>query len=386
MFKMVKLTERNMRRNLRRTILTALTIALATFVFTIVIAVPASMDRLVSDASSGLRLVVNNKTAPWGGVPARYCSEIRLLTGAAACVAMTGWFATYRDVADPVLVYAAGDENLDVYPEYDPTGAIRTAAAKDRRAAYVGGVLMKKQGWRPGQLVTLRGTDASHLTLSFTIRGTIQSKHYPNVFVIRRDYLTEARKAAGYPDADVAWFLIVRATSAEGLSTLAHQIDDHFHNSDYQTRTMTESDALASNLSAVGGIRGIITALGVIVIMTVLLIAANSTAMTVRERTTEVAILRALGFDRGIVARLLFGECGTIGLIGGLLGCLCAWSLCSGGLTLGAALNGSGALWVTGDQAFGALVAAVAVSIVSGLIPILGVVRIPPAAAFRRVV
>jgi putative ABC transport system permease protein len=67
--------------------------------------------------------------------------------------------------------------------------------------------------------------------------------------------------------------------------------------------------------------------------------------MTVRERTAEVAIMRALGFDREAVAELLFGECAAIGLIGGLIGSVCAWRLCSGGLTLGAVLNGNGALW-----------------------------------------
>jgi putative ABC transport system permease protein len=374
-----------MRRNLRRTVLTMLTISLATFTFTILISVPASMDRLVRDASTELRLVVNNRTAPWGGLPARYCDEIRPLPGAAACVALTGWVANYRDVSDPIQAFAAGPENLDVYPDYDPTGAIRAAATSERRAAYVGGVLMKKEGWKVGQLITLRGADAGHLTLSFIIRGTIKSKHYPNVFVFQRDYLMEARKAAGYPDADIAWFLIARADSADHLSALARQIDDHFRNSDYQTRTVTESDALASNLSAVGSIRAIIVALGVVVIVTVLLIAANSAAMTVRERTAEVAIMRALGFDREAVAGLLFGECAAIGLIGGLIGSVCAWRLCSGGLTLGAVLNGNGALWVTGRQAFAALATAVAVSLVSGLIPILGVVRIPPAAAFRRI-
>ena len=386
MLKMVKLIERNMRRNLRRTILTALTIALATFVFTVLISVPASMDRIVSDAATGLRLVVNNKTAPWEDLPARYCADIRKLPGAAACVAMTGWFANYRDVSDPIQVFGVGPENPDVFPDYDPTGELRTAAAGDRRAAFVGGILMKKEGWKTGQLVTLHGTDAGHLNLSFMILGTIKSKRYPNAFVIRRDYLMEARKAAGYPDADIAWSLIVRANSANRLSTLAQQIDAHFHNSDYQTRTVTESDALASNLSAVGSIRAIIVALGVIVIMTVLLIAANSAAMTVRERTAEVAIMRALGFGRKAVAELLFGECAAIGVIGGLIGSVCAWRLCSEGLTLGAVLNGNGALWVTTWQAFAALAAAIAVSIVSGLIPILEVMRIPPAAAFRRII
>jgi putative ABC transport system permease protein len=387
MLKILTLIERNMHRNLRRTTLTVLTIALAIFVFTILISVPASMDRVISDAASGLRLVVNNKNAPWGGLPARYCAAIRPLPGAVACVALTGWVGIYRDASDPIQVFGAGPENSDVYPEYDPTGAIRREFfSGDRRAAYVGGVLLKKEAWRVGQLITLNAADPSHLTLSFVIRGTIRAKHYPNAFVVRRDYLVEARKAAGYREPNIAWFMIVRADSVEHLNALARQIDDHFHNSDYETRTVTESDALASGLSAVGNIRAIIAALGVVVIMTELLIAANSAAMTIRERTSEVAVMRALGFDRKVVAGLLFGECAAIGLFGGLIGSACAWRLCADGLTLGAALNGNGALWVTGRQAFAALLAAVAVSIVSGLIPILGVVRMPPATAFRKIV
>jgi putative ABC transport system permease protein len=382
----LKLIERNMRRNLRRTVLTALTIALATFIFTILISVPASMDRLVSDAATGLRLVVNNKTAPWEDLPARYCAEIRKLPGVAACVAMTGWFADYRDVSDTIQVFAVGPENPDVFPDYDPTGELRAAAGTDRRAAFAGTVLMKKEGWKIGQFITLHGTDAAHLNLNFVIRGTIKSKHYPNAFVIRRDYLMEAKKSAGYPDIDGAWSLVVRTDRADHLSTLARQIDDRFTNSDYQTRTVTESDALASNLSAVGNIRAIIVALGVIVIVTVLLIAANSAAMTVRERRGEVAIMRALGFGPSATAELLFGECAAIGLIGGLAGSLCAWGLCANGLTLGAVLNGNGALWVTPSQVIAALTTAIIVSVLSGLIPIVEVVRIPPAAAFRTIV
>jgi hypothetical protein len=108
-----------MRRNLRRTVLTVLTIALATFTFTVLISVPASMDRLVRDASTGLRLVVNNRTAPWGGLPARYCDEIRPLPGAAACVALTGWVANYRDVSDPIQAFAAGpDAKGEFFPSF----------------------------------------------------------------------------------------------------------------------------------------------------------------------------------------------------------------------------------------------------------------------------
>ena len=74
---LLKLMARNVRRNLRRTILTTITVALATFIFTVLVSVPASMDRIIADASVTLRLIVNNKTAPWYDLPARYCNEIR---------------------------------------------------------------------------------------------------------------------------------------------------------------------------------------------------------------------------------------------------------------------------------------------------------------------
>src|SRR5215475_12750669 len=109
--KLFKLIERNARRNLRRTVLTTLTVALATFIFTVLVSVPASMDRIISDASTTLRLIVNNKTAPWYDLPARYCDEIQKLPGCAACTAITGWPATWRNVSEPVFSVVSGPEN-----------------------------------------------------------------------------------------------------------------------------------------------------------------------------------------------------------------------------------------------------------------------------------
>jgi putative ABC transport system permease protein len=178
----------------------------------------------------------------------------------------------------------------------------------------------------------------------------------------------------------------VRATSNDAMGTLAKQIDEHFANSDAETRTMTESDALSSGLSAIGNIRAIVFALCLVVLLTVLLIAANSTVMMVREQISDVAVMRALGFSRGAVASLLFGECGAIGLVGGIIGAGAALWMFSGGITLGAALGGNGALWVTPAQFLNALVAALGVSTVSGIVPIFEAVRLPPALAFRKVV
>jgi len=386
MFNWIKLIERNMRRNLRRTILTILTIALATFIYTVLVSVPASMDRVVRDASGTLRLIINNKTAPWEDLPARYCDEINKMPGVAACVAITGWPATWRDVSDPVFAVGAGPEIGNVFPDYALTGQQLLETAKEKRGAIVGDVLMRKHGWKKGDTITLRSTDADHMEMTFVIIGQISSKRYPNTFLMRRDYMMAARKAHGLPDQDIAWNIIVRATSNDTLATLARQIDEHFANSDAETRTMTESDALSSGLSDIGNIRAIVFALCLVVLLTVLLIAANSTVMMVREQISDVAVMRALGFSRSAVGVLLFGECAAIGLFGGIIGALPALWMFSGGITLGAALSGNGALWVTPAQAVNALIAALAVSLISGIVPILEAVRLPPALAFRKVV
>src|SRR5260370_32255692 len=110
MFNWIKLIERNMRRNLRRTILTILTIALATFIYTVLVSVPASMDRVVKDASNTLRLIIVNETAPWEDLPARYCDDINKMPGDAACVAITGYPPPWPDASHPVFAVGARPE------------------------------------------------------------------------------------------------------------------------------------------------------------------------------------------------------------------------------------------------------------------------------------
>jgi putative ABC transport system permease protein len=383
--KLFKLIERNARRNLRRTVLTTLTLALATFIFTVLVSVPASMDRIISDASTTLRLIVNNKTAPWYALPARYCDTISKLPGCAACVAMTGWPATWHDSSEEVFTVADGPEAAEVFPDYSLSKERQLAIAKERRAAIVGELLMKKYGWKLGQQITLRSTSPPAMDLTFVIMGTIKSKHYPNSFVFNRGYLMEAYKAHGMGDVDFAWNLVVRADSADHLAMLAKEIDERFANSDAETRSETESDALSTGLSQLGNVRGIVLSLCGIVILTVMLIAANSTAMMVRERINEVAVMRALGFRRGAIGFLLLGDCAAIGVAGGGMGAGLAYRLFAGGATLGPVLNGNGALYVMPAQAFFGFATAIFVSVVSALIPVTGALRIAPALAFRKV-
>ncbi|HWJ39690.1 MAG TPA: ABC transporter permease, partial [Candidatus Limnocylindrales bacterium] len=210
------------------------------------------------------------------------------------------------------------------------------------------------------------------------------SKRYSNVFAFRRDYLEEVRTANGYPGADLATDLVVRVDRPDHLNSLARLIDETFRNSDYATRTLTESDALAAGLSALGDLRGIVLALCVLVILTMLLIAANSAAMMVRERVSEVAIMRAIGFSRPAIAAMLFGECGAIGLCGGLLGAGAALWIFGSGVVIGSL--GAGALWVHPIGAATALIVATLTTLLSGIVPVWGVLRIAPATGISQIV
>ena len=379
-----RLVARNLPRNPRRSVLTTLTVALATFIFAVLVSVPDSINRIVSDASATLRLIVVNRSLPLLGMPAHYCDRVRSMPGCAACVATTLWPATFLGGSDQILAVAEGLEIADVFPDYDLSGEARRALYRERRGAFAGSVLMRKYGRKPGDLITLRGTQRDQLQLTFVLLGELPSKRYSNVFAFRRDYLEEVRTANGYPGADLATDLVVRVDSPDHLNSLARLIDETFRNSDYATRTLTESDALAAGLSALGDLRGIVLALCVLVILTMMLIAANSAAMMVRERVNEVAIMRAIGFSRPAIAAMLFGECGAIGLCGGLLGAGAALWIFGSGVVIGSL--GAGALWVHPIGAATALIVATITTLLSGIVPVWGVLRIAPATGISQIV
>jgi putative ABC transport system permease protein len=118
----------------------------------------------------------------------------------------------------------------------------------------------------------------------------------------------------------------------------------------------------------------------------VLLIAANSMAMMVRDRTAEVAVMRALGFQRIHIATLLLIEASLIGLIGSSIGAAVALWRFGGGISLGAVTGMMGYMTVRPETAIAAVAAALLVSIASAIAPVIGAMRIAPASAFRKVI
>ncbi|HVN27159.1 MAG TPA: ABC transporter permease, partial [Candidatus Binataceae bacterium] len=194
------------------------------------------------------------------------------------------------------------------------------------------------------------------------------------------------KSAFGDDITDRANFLSVKVDRAENMGRVIAEIDENFHNSDAETETTPESDALASAVTGIGDIKTIMYSLCIVVLLTVLCIAANSMAMMVRDRIAEVAVMRALGFGRIHVVALLLAEAGMIGLAGASVGAGGALLAFHRGISLGTLTGGMGYMAVAPDTAALAVAAALGVSLLSAMVPVANAARIVPAMAFRKVV
>ena len=385
--KLLTIAFRNMRRQLRRTILTGLTFAIAVFIYTVLVAVPWSMDRIADNASKELRLVVTERNN--GRLPARYCGPIRKLEHVMGCAPEIVWGAVYRDPKDPIIAYGInGDiQSITGSSDFQLSADQNELLQTDRRSALVGYMLMRENGWKIGQPLTLRNPSDSRLTLTFIPIVEFPTEYMARAFLFDRRMLDDAvKKVYGADIQDRASFIVVKVDRVENMGLVANEIDENFHNSDAETETTTESDSVANVVSAIGNIRTIIYSLCMVVMLTVLLIAANSMAMMVRDRISEVAVMRALGFTRAHIAILLFAEAALIGLCGSIVGAgLALWTF-GHGIRLGEITGMLGYLQVRPETAAAGVASALLVSLASALGPVIRAMRVVPAMAFREIV
>lgn len=384
-FSLVVMALRNLRRQLRR-ILTALAFAVAIFIYTLLIAVPLSMDRMAAEASNGPRLIVQPHNSY--RLPAKYCQSIKRIPHVLGCAPEIVWAGIFRDPRDLIMTYGVTPEVSTVVSasDYAITPDKMREFNTDRRNVFIGRLLMREHNWKVGQPLTLRSPSDPRLTLTFMPVLELPTNYLSRAFFFNRQLLDDAVKGLYGVDIQArATFIGVRVDRAENLAEVADSIDETFHNAEFETDTLTESDTLANYVSAIGDVRTIIQALCVVVLVTILLIAANSMAMLVRDRINEVAVMRALGFTRLHIAVLLMSEAVLIALAGAAIGATVALWYFGQGVTLGALTGPLGHVEVRVTTAADAVMVALGVSILSAIVPVLHAVRIAPVTALREV-
>jgi putative ABC transport system permease protein len=186
---------------------------------------------------------------------------------------------------------------------------------KERTAALVGVSLAKKYGWNIGDRVMLQGAFFPNVEL--IIRGFLKDAGSENLFIFRYDYLNEVVK-----DFNQTSTFAVKVKSADDIAAVAEAIDGAFVNSTAPTKTETEKAFVLGFVSMLGNVRTLVVSISTVLIFTIILVTANTMAMSIRERTGEIAILKTLGFSPGQVLNVLIGESAFIAVSGGLLGSL----------------------------------------------------------------
>ena len=319
---MFKLTWRNTIRHPLRAALTVCGMAVAVLAFALLRTMVAAWYSGVESASPA-RLVTRNAISLIFPLPMAYLPKIQSLPGIAA-VAYGNWFGgVYIDERHFFPQFAVDERHyFGLYPEYVMPEYQKLAFIQDRRGAAAGRALAQRYGWRLGDAIVLKGTiyPGEWRFILRAIYTGAEPQTDESRFFFHYDYLNESLKKSADKRADtVGWFLL-KVARPELAPQVAAAVDAMFQNSLAETITETEK---AFQLGFVAMTETILLAIRVVswvVIGVILVVLANTMAMSARERRGEYAVLKTMGFKARHLAGLIFGESLLLALAGGLVG------------------------------------------------------------------
>jgi putative ABC transport system permease protein len=275
------------------------------------------------EASSATRLVTRNAISIIFPLPLSYMEKIRQIEGVET-VSYGNWFGgIYIEEKNFFANFCVEPETyLELYPEFVLKDEEKKAFLRDRRSCIIGRKLATRFGWKLGDIVTLKGTIFPG-NWDIVVRGIYVGRDHTideTQFLFHWDYLNEALKIMGHGWADQTNFYIVGVKRPDYAATVSDTIDRMFKNSYAKTITETEKAFQLGFVAMTSAIVSVIQVVSFVVIVIIMAVAANTMAMTTRERIGEYATLKSLGFGPRHIATLVFGESAVISLSGYALG------------------------------------------------------------------
>ncbi len=318
----LKLLIRNAFRHKLRTILTVVGVAIAIVAFGLLRTL-VNLWYAGVEASSASRLITRNAISLAFPLPISYKDRIRQVPGVKD-VSWGNWFGgIYKEEKNFFPNFAIDPKSyLPMYPEYILAPDEAKAFILDRKGCIVGRKTAQRFGWKVGDLVTLRGTIYSG-QWEFMIRGIYRGAEKntdETQLLFHWDYLNETIKQAGSNRADQPAFFLIALTKPELAAEVSLAIDAIFKNSLAETLTETEKAFQMGFVSMTEAILIAIQIVSYVVIVIIMVVAANTMAMTARERIAEYATLKTLGFGAWHIAGVVFGESIVIAMTGGIAG------------------------------------------------------------------
>lgn len=377
---------RNVTRNKLRSSLTVLSVAFSLALLTVLHGYMATQDAWGTEAEKHNRIVVMNTQGFAGAVPIAYVDRVRRVEGVLAAVPYSWYGGNYKEEQMPFAQFATDAEQVfQVWPEFQIDPAQLAAWQKNRQGCVADRRLAAQRGWKIGERIPLQGT-YYQFDLDLELCGTFDSPQNTGSLWFHWKYLDEGLQRADPQASGNAGTIFAKVASAGQIPRAVETIDDHFASSDNPTRTQTESAFAQMFADMLGNLRFYMLVIGLAVAFSLTLVAATAMAMAIRERTTEIAVLKAIGFSRGRILALVLGESFLIGLLGGTLG------VGIGCLFL-QVLNGASpqlfpfAIWeMAGWWLVWLLAVAAAIGIVAGIVPAVRAAQLSVVRGLRQVV
>lgn len=280
------------------------------------------------------RLVLIHKVSLIMPLPISYQARLQTTPGVEVATHNTWFGGIYQDPSNFFAQIVVDPEPfMKIYPEYKLPPEHMTAWLADRQGAIVGVDLAKRFGWKIGDRIPIQATiwqpKGGGLTWEFNIAGIYDGEQGVDKtqFFFRYDYLDENR-AGG--EGSVGWY-VVKIADASQAQAMGAKFDEMFANSSAETKTTTEKGFVEGFANQVGDIGTIMIYISAAVLFTMMLIAATTMAQAVRERTSEMAVLKTLGFSGFTIMVLILAEAIFITGLGGGMGLLGAWLFVQGG-------------------------------------------------------
>lgn len=318
--KWLGLVRANLGRNKLRTALTAAAITLAVALVCMLLTMPEGLNSLLDNLTSNTRISVHNKAGVVYSMPYAFTRKVRQVDGVAAAVAMT-WFGGAFEEAGRVTFpnfAVEADQVAAVYPDYDLEPEAIADFQRYRDGAIVGRQTMVKYGWKVGDRITLKST-VWPVDVDLRIVGEIPNERAPMLW-LNREYLDQALKAQGREGLGIAGVVWVRATDPARVDGIMRTVDELSRNSEAETASETEKSFFSNFFGSLQGFVTIVLIVTGLVALCIVFIAANTASMAVRERSGELAVMKAIGFTRRIIFGTLLAEAVVMSTVAGLLG------------------------------------------------------------------
>lgn len=294
-------------------------------IFVLSVAVIDGLERYLDNSAQQLRLATTQKSSIINPLPAGHRRKIESLDPdhrGLRWVCGVEWIGGTIENDPRLLSTLAVDHDtfIETFPDTRLAQDERDAWLRDRQAIALGRATARQFGWKKGDRITIKPSVPPYGSMEFHVISTLEEGADPLTNWCRMDYLRETLKQRGYLAPDRVSFFFIKCASKADLERFRVKIDELFANSSDPTRTVDEKAFMNEFISQQFDLPKNLTIFSTLTVLVAILAAANTMSMNFRDRLTEYATLKSLGFGGGYVFGLIQAEslllCGLGGLIG----------------------------------------------------------------------